>query len=396
MTGRSRRRLLCALGSAGVLAGLPGCLGLGDDPAEGSGSGSDGPDGLTGEWPAFAGDARNTGVVGASGPTTEPTIAWEFETAGTVYDGVAVADGAAFVPSTDGNLYAVEADDGVERWRFPVRGQVRTTPAVAGETVFVGGDGGGLYALDVATGAQRWTALTDAGVAPSHPVVADGTVYVGGDDGGLYAVDAATGDREWRVEAGGGVVTGPAVADGTVYVGWQASAGAGPGATETGGVDAVSVDGDREWRIDPGAIRGPPTVVDGVVYAGTPTAAHAFDAAGGEELWRFEPASNTGSPTVADGLAFLGSLSSRFYAVDAATGEQAWEFTPGKWPNYAPAVADGVLYLCSWATRVYAVDAATGERRWVRSLENPLSDPVVADGTVYVAPENTLVALREE
>ena len=55
-----------------------------------------------------------------------------------------------------------------------------------------------------------------------------------------------------------------------------------------------------------------------------------------------------------------------------------------------------MLYLCSWATRVYAVDAATGERRWVRSLENPLSDPVVADGTVYVAPENTLVALREE
>lgn len=161
-------------------------------------------------------------------------------------------------------------------------------------------------------------------------------------------------------------------------------------------MDAVSVAGDREWWIDPGAVRGPPTVVDGVVYAGTPTAAHAFDAADGEELWRVEPASNTGSPTVADGLAFLGSLSSRLYAVDTATGEQAYELTPGKWPNYAPAVADGVLYLCSWATRVYAVDAATGERRWVRSLENPLSDPVVADGTVYFAPENTLVALREE
>ena len=141
-------------------------------------------------------------------------------------------------------------------------------------------------------------------------------------------------------------MTGPAVADGTVYVGWQASAGAGLGATETGGVEAVSVDGDREWRIDPGAVRGPPAVVDGVVYAGTPAAAHAFDAAGGEELWRFEPTGNTGSPTVADGLAFLGSLSSRFYAVDAATGE----------------------------------------RRWVRSLENPLSDPVVADGTVTSLP----------
>ena len=352
MTGRSRRRLLCALGSTGAVAGLPGCFGLGDDPAEGS----DGPDGLTGEWPTFAGDARNTGVVEASGPTTEPTVAWEFETAGTVYDGVAVADGAVFVPSTDGSLYAVEADDGAERWRSPVRGQVRTTPAVAGETVLVGGDDGGLYALDITTGAQRWSALTDAGVAPSHPVVVDGTVYVG----------------------------------------WQASAGGGPGATETGGVDAVSVDGDREWRIEPGAVKNAPTVVEGVVYAGTPAAAHAFDAADGEELWRFEPAGNTGSPTIADGLAFLGSMSSRFYAVDAATGEQAWELTPGKWPNYAPAVADGVLYLCSWATRVYAVDAATGERRWVRSLENPLSDPVVADGTVYVAPENTLVALREE
>ena len=395
MTGSGRRRVLCALGAGLVGTSVSGCLDLSDDPTEGPTDTEESVE-LTGEWPAFAGDARNTGVVETSGPTTEPAVAWEFETAGTVHDGVAVADGAVFVPSTDGNLYAVEATDGTERWRFSVRGQVRTTPAVAGGTVFVGGDGGGLYALDVATGDQRWSAMTDTGISLSHPVVVDGTVYVGGNDGGLYAVDAATGDRGWRVETGAEVAASPAVANGTVYAGWRAGVGDGPESAGEGGMDAVSMDGDREWRVEPGAVDGSPTVVDGVVYAGTPNAAHAFDTADGEELWQFEPAGSTGSPTVADGLAFLGSMSSTFHAVDAATGEQVWEFTPGKWPNFAPVVAGGLVYLCSWATRVYGLDAATGERRWRRSFENPLSDPAVADGTVYVAPEDRVIALRDQ
>ena len=64
--------------------------------------------------------------------------------------------------------------------------------------------------------------------------------------------------------------------------------------------------------------------------------------------------------------------------------------------SVAPGDSDAVRDRRSWHVPYYPADATTGERRWVRSLENPLSDPVVADGTVYVAPENTLVARCEE
>jgi serine/threonine-protein kinase len=393
--GSRRRLVLRALGSGVAAAALSGCLDPNND-ATGTGTPTPAaPSALTGEWPAFARDARNTGVAATSGPTAEPVVAWSFETGGRIYDGVAVAHGTVFVPSTDGTLYALDAADGTERWRFPVLGAVRTTPAVAGDTVYVGGDRGGLYALDVETGRSRWTSLLTAEFSLSHPTVVDGTVYVGSNEGVCYAVDAATGIVMWELDTGADVAASPAVADDTVYVGWRAGLDGGPASSGEGGLDAVSTGGDRQWRIEPGQVDGSPTVVDGVVYVGSRNAAHAFEAATGEELWRFEPGYNTGSPTVVDGLAFLGSGSSTFYAVDADTGEEVWTYTPGKWPQYAPVVADGVVYLCSWATRVYALDARTGERYWRRSLANPLSDPAVVDGTVYVAPDDTVVALRE-
>jgi len=380
----SRRRFLRAL-SVGGVAGTAGCFGRlrGSDETV--------PARADGVWPTFAADARNTGHADTTGPT-DPEVAWEFETTGKIFDGATVAGGTVYVGSTDGNVYALDADDGEEQWRFPVLGQVRTTPAVADATVYVGGTNGGLYALDAGTGQKRWTALETETFSLSHPTVVDGTVFVGSREGECYAVDARTGQVHGSTGVGSYVATSPAVADGVIYVGWR---GGGRPGSDGGGLAAYTTDGERLWRAEPGDVNGSPAVVDGIVYACTETAAYAFDAETGEERWRFEGGGGADSPAVADGRAYVGSMESTFYALDAESGEELWSFSPGKWPHYPAAVADGVVYIACWATRTYGLDAETGEEVWGRSLETPLSDPVVADGTMYIAAKNRMLALRD-
>ena len=389
---RSRRRLLSAIGAG--TATIAGCVTLpGESEPSETGPSDAASLGLEGAWPSFGADARNTGHVSAPGPD-DPAVDWTFETTNQIYDGVAVADGTVLGGSTDGNLYALDATAGEERWRFPVRGQLRTTPAIAGDLVFVGGRSGGLYALELESGEQRWDALDAAEFSRSDPTVVDGTLYAGSGEATLHALDARSGDEAWQHELDGAAVSGPAVADGTIYVGWPGKEPR-PGEGEPGGVTAVSTDGELQWEIRRPDVDGTPTVVDDTVYVGGGSTLYALDAATGEERWTFETGGSTSNPSVADGTVYVGSFDTNLYAVDAATGEEEWRFETVKWANNAPAVADGTVYLSSWDTRVYAVDADSGEKRWSVTLETPLSEPAVAEDSVYVATENTLVALRD-
>jgi len=91
-------------------------------------------------------------------------------------------------------VYATRApvDSAALLWSFATGGPVRSTPAVAGGAVYFGSGDGNLYALDAATGAERWQFRTGEQVH-SSPVPADGAVYLGSDDGRLYALAAPTG-----------------------------------------------------------------------------------------------------------------------------------------------------------------------------------------------------------
>jgi outer membrane protein assembly factor BamB len=367
-------------------------LRLGGPPESGSRSYD-----LSGGWREFAADRANTGVAATTGPGPgEPTRAWRFESPGRLYDSPTVAGDLVLQPSTDGNLYALTAAECEEAWRFAVRGQCRTTPAVVDGTVYVAGRDGGLYALDATSGEPQWRFDgSPEGYSISHPTVADGTVYIGDDAGTLFAVDAASGEERWSYATGDDIATSPAVADGTVYVGWRTHDG--PDGTDgEGGIDAVSTDGTREWRVRPGNVDGSPTVVDGTVYAGSEAGLLALEAGSGETRWTLDRDPMSGSPAVADGTVYVGTHEGNLHALDAASGEEQWYVHTDKWCDYAPAVAGDLVYHTSWDAHVYAVDRATGEERWRVPFEVPLSAPVVADGTVYAASNRSLVALRED
>jgi outer membrane protein assembly factor BamB len=321
--------------------------------------------------------------------------------------GLALATVAAYItailyfggqrPDCTGTLVCV--------WRFRTDGEVFGRPALAGAVAYVPSTDGGMYAIDtsqpeqlfpfVGNGASRqqlWRFAT-GGPVWSSPALVDGIIYVGSEDTNLYALDAVTGrevdatagpataaasDDLWPVETGGAIVTSPAVVDGVVYFG-----------SFDQHLYAVAADSGKElWRF---RTRGPvvssPTVVAGVIYVGSnDNSLYAIDSATGQERWRLETDGEVRStPAVVDGVVYVGSFDSNIYAIDAATGTEHWRFPTGERVRSSPAVVDGIVYVGSNDTLVYALDARTGREVWRFPTEGwVVASPLVHDGVVYV------------
>lgn len=145
-----------------------------------------------------------------------------------------------FVPSWDGNLYALRAANGSSVWKFKMKphpGAAYPQAAsaeiatVAGERrVYVAG-GMTVYCLDAASGELRWefdagTGCTTCGFRTernqieSSPTVVDGRVYFGMDindrepgKGGTFAVDAVDGRLVWYFDLETGATCRPHAGD---------------------------------------------------------------------------------------------------------------------------------------------------------------------------------------
>jgi outer membrane protein assembly factor BamB len=301
----------------------------------------------------FRGTPDHLGNYSGATPTLQ-TLAWKFKTGGRVISSPAVAGGAVYVGSSDGNIYAIDRATGTQRWKFATKGPVHSSPAVANGLVYAGSVDGLFYAVDSATGQEKWTFATKGerrftapgihGAMPrtermpdpfdvflSSPVVSGNTVIFGSGDQNVYALDAVTGKLKWSFATGDVVHASPAVANGVVYIGsW-----------------------DRNL--------------------------YAIDLASGREKWRYVTGNDTtiynqigiaSSAAVSGGRVFVGGRDGHFHAVDEKTGKLAWTIdNRGGWTIASPAVRDGIVYFpTSDGTRFKGVDAATGEVKF--NMEN--------------------------
>jgi len=330
---------------------------------------------------------------------------WNFE-AGGVVSSPTVVDGTVYVGSEDGNVYAVDADDGAQEWSSQVGGTVAhsvgapwtglgptvlISPTVAGDVVYTAQTTRSIddeftfsvRALDASNGDKIWDHKTDSRIT-SSPTVSEGTLYVGGsEEEYMYALNASTGEEEWRYGTEGGVTSSPTVVDGTVYI---ADRGA-----YVHAIDAET--GESEWKLPLGntsVFLSSPTVVDGTVYVGSISvrdstgAVHAIDAPEGTERWSLDAGPTVSSPTVADGTLYVGGGSS-LYALDALTGKEEWRYVAKEQVVSSPTVADGTVYV-GGGKYLHALDASTGEEMWMFEDRNRglSTSPTVVNGTVYI------------
>jgi outer membrane protein assembly factor BamB len=313
------------------------------------------------DWASFRFDPSGSGAnpyenVLSPSNVGSLQVSWQKKPGTAIDSSPTIAGGMLYIGSSDGSLYALDADTGADGWSYATGGAVHSSPAIWEGVVYFGSDDGKVYALDAATGAFKWSYATGGHVS-SSPVVSAGVVYVGSEDGSLYALDAASGAFTWSYATDDLIVSSPAVADGAVFVGSN----------------------------------------DDSIYA--------LDQASGTPLWSYPTGGAvTSSPAVGGGLVVVGSNDGYLYAVDEQTGAFAWYSATGGIDYLSPSIANGVVFAGggpyeprgSEAGRyprgkMYGVDLATGDTIWTRKLAFFYGSPAAAGGLVFVPITNGAV-----
>ncbi len=318
---------------------------------------------------------------------SELVQAWQAPTGNSIGSVPTVANGVVYVSSSDGKMYAFDANTGRVLWTTPTGSYyLGSAPTVANGKVYIGSFDHMLYAFDARTGATLWSAPTGGRIG-SSPTLVNGVIYIGSDDGKLYAFNASKGANFWIVPTGGAIRSSPAVFNGVVYVG-----------SDDHVLYAIkAATGATLWTVrTEGRIRSSPAVVNGIVYVGSEDhKLYAVKADTGVILWTASTGDSIfSSPAVAQNVVYVGSNDGKLYAFNATGGTLLWTASTGDSIFSSPAIANGVLYIGSNDHKLYAFNASGCAKAsclplWTASTGNIIrSSPTVANGVVYVGSED--------
>ena len=253
---------------------------------------------------------------------------WRFEGATDMYvEGGALGGDLFVIGNGDGNVYALDREDGTLRWTFETGHQVWATPLIVSDTVYVGSMDRTLYALNLESGEVKWEFSGD-GAFGAQPALDDGTLYIGGFDDAIYAVDSETGQERWQFRGEDWFWGSPAVSQGTVYA-----------VDVKGRVYALEGEnGEQIWRKDlvtdqnqPVPVRAGPALDGGgrLFVSAESGTLYALDADDGFVVWSV-PAEGRGmsEPVVRDALVYQSLVlgSARLRALQVEEGREAWSF----------------------------------------------------------------------
>ncbi len=153
----------------------------------------------------------------AADPHDLPEVQWVFAEAAGQYVGSGVVAGDLFIIGNgDGNVYALNINDGQLVWSFTTGDRVWATPVVNGETVYVASLDHHIYALSLADGEEQWNVELGGAIA-STPVLVGDSLWVGDFANTFYQVDATTGEIEWQQTFDDWLWATPSVQGTTIY-----------------------------------------------------------------------------------------------------------------------------------------------------------------------------------
>jgi len=356
-----------------------------------------------------------------------------------------VHDGALYVGSFDGAVYAFDVTTGRQKWRYQTgegltsgpqiivtdsnefadqlraaaaasakkpRGkrEVSATPVVLNGVVYIGSKDQYFYALDAASGKLKWrTELGardfDEAIVTSQLLVAYGH-GMGGAPDVLYGLDSRDGRIKWSTEDNGSA-TYPSLRENVVYFGLRANH-----AAKSFSLNAVDLEtGKPQWTTQlNGQSPGTPVLSMDTLYVAayeggdnmtstlTVTHVYAVDLSTGKLLWDFkagEAHGFTSRLTVGPKHLFLVTKEG-LSAVRKSSGELGW-FLEGDYAAQTVQLHDSLYLQSGPLTRkesIFGIDPDTGTIIWRASPGKNVYLRSVSDDAVYVSAETSLLALR--
>ena len=288
-----------------------------------------------------------------------------------IYGTPAVAGDLAYITGYNGKIYAFDSVSLQKRWVYPPEGNLQSIvsgPVVALGKVYFGGSDGRVYALKADTGVEAWEPFQTGSKIWSTPVIDGETVYVSSFDKKLYALNATTGEKKWEtVEVGGALAATPLVYNNTVYF----------GSFDRYLYAVNATDGSLKWKseVEAGSwFWAKPIIYNNTVYAPSLDGkVYILDAENGHELIDAIDLGNpiSSSPVLVDGSIIIASEEGRIYSLDTANN-QVKPLADVREKVDAPLWAsNGVVYVHTQVQEtLYALNAQTGAELWDLSLSS--------------------------
>ncbi|MGI8643546.1 MAG: PQQ-binding-like beta-propeller repeat protein [Thermomicrobiales bacterium] len=317
---------------------------------------------------------------------------WQVRLDGTAYATPAVANGMLYVGITThhvirgsvvgtpdplttdlGYVVAFNAATGTEEWRQETRGSEASSPAIVDGSLFIGSTDGGMYAFDAETGDPLWQSgaaiLNDAfwernenefaPLASSTPAAGDGVVVIASSLGTVHALDSDTGETLWSAPMPAGSLGMPVVSEDLIL---------------------VAVDG-----VDPSPGGDVATPVGELGSASAESAAMliALDTSSGAIRWTsyYWPTDHISPAAVSDDRIYTlegNARASKVRALGTSDGEELWSHQLNSGPVEPPTVVNGVVYVGGGAGYVYAFDEVTGQEQWKVRIGGSVASPIWA------------------
>ncbi|PJJ09605.1 outer membrane protein assembly factor BamB [Flavobacterium sp. 1] len=253
---------------------------------------------------------------------------------------------SVFFGSSDGNVYALNANTGELKWKFETKGSIHCSPVLYKNTLYIGSWDANLYALDIETGKEHWKFETGTKIGfkgiESTVAIANDMVYFGARDPFLFALNAVTGKLVWKYDVAHSWIISSAVVD------------------------------------------------NGVVYVGTSDtfALLGLDAKSGKELFRFKANGYVySSPAIVGDTVYFGDFTGNFFAVNTKSLGKEWNsFSTENRKLFASEILNNNFIDFSYAAKgadlsFYDINKTVMDRFY--KLGSIVSSPFVANNTVY-------------
>lgn len=345
-----------------------------------------------GDVPGFQGGGPLRGTAEAiAGPPY--TLRWTFkagddEKRASIENNPTIAGDTAYVPDSNGNLFALGLADGKPKWTYKSEGGFATTPLVLGGRIYLGDLDGVLHCVDAAKGTKVWTFDSGTSIHASANASPDGKVIVFGNDGAqVFGIDAEKGTKLWEGKGGDRINACPAVGQGGVW---------GPdGVAFFTGCDARLLalslkDGSERFAVELGGLApGSPTLLDDRVIAATGEGTVlAYSPDGKKQLWKYEEVDEQSamfysSPAAAEGIVVLGCRDRQVHAIHADSGKRAWAFKTRGEVDATAVISDGRVYVPSKDKFLYVLDLKSGKELWkFQAKRGVTAGPAIGGGVV--------------